>query len=155
MSSATDLLRSYVDGPHDAETILALFAKDGVLEAPYFATFDMPWRFEGHEALAKTFGHLAHIYPDLHFENLRVTCASGNVAVGEYEFIATSAVTGRRVHQLSSIMIVERDGKIALLREFQNMIDIALAIFPDGLGSVHMPDDRNLQIGAFSGRHDK
>lgn len=150
MRSATELLQSYIDGPHDAETVLSLFAKDGVLEAPYFASFDMPWRFEGHEALAATFGHLAHVYPDLHFENLRVTCASGNVAVGEYEFIATSNRTGRRVHQLSSITIVERNGEIALLREFQNIAEIALALFPDGLGGVSVPGDRTLQIGAFS-----
>jgi len=150
MSSATQLLQSYVEGPHDPASVLSLFAEDGVLEAPYFATFGMPWQFKGHEALAATFGHLGHIYPDLRFENLRITCAHEHVVVGEYEFIATSATTGRRVHQLSNITLVEKGGRISLLREFQNIAEIALALFPGGLAGVDIPADRALQIGAYS-----
>ena len=89
MKTATDLLQAYIAGPHDAATILELFAENGALEAPYFATFGMPWRFEGHAALSATFGHLAQVYPDLKFENLRIICSTPDVAVGEYEFIET------------------------------------------------------------------
>ncbi|PQA75152.1 hypothetical protein C3731_02740 [Brucella oryzae] len=152
MNSATQLLQSYIEGPHDAASVLSLFAEDGVLEAPYFATFGMPWQFKGHAALAATFGHLPHIYPDLRFENLRITCESDHVAVGEYEFIATSAKTGRRVHQLSNITVVEKRGRISLLREFQNIAEIALALFADGLAGVDIPVDRALRIGAYSGQ---
>jgi len=154
MRTASELLRAYVEGPHDQQTISSLFAEDGVLEAPYFATFGMPWRFAGQEALARTYEHLAQIYPTLRFENLRLICEGRDVAVGEYEFIATSARTGRKVHQLSIVTIVAAGGKIRLLREFQNIAEIALAIFPGGLSDVKLPDERELQVGAFTSPDD-
>lgn len=152
MKSATELLQAYIEGPHDAETVVTLFAEDGVLEAPYFASLAMPWRFVGHEALLGTYDHLTHLYPDLRFENLRVIHGGEDLAVGEYEFIATSERTGRRVHQLSIVTIVAKNGQIALLREFQNIAEIALAIFPNGLADVGIAEDRALSIGAFSGQ---
>lgn len=150
MRTATELLRAYVAGPHDSDSLLPLFTEDCDLEAPYFASIGMPWQFKGHQQLAESFKHLNLLYPGLHFENLRIVCATADTAVGEYEFLATSARTRRKIHQLSVIEIRAVDGKIALLREFQNIVEIALAVFPDGLDAVSIPDDRDLRIGAFS-----
>src|SRR4051812_19186212 len=119
MKTATTLLQAYVAGPHDSDTMFPLFTEECDLEAPYFVTIGMPWKFKGHEQLAASFQHLNRLYPGLRFENLRIVCAAGDVAVGEYEFIATSALTGRKIHQLSVIEIHAVDGRIRRLREFQ------------------------------------
>lgn len=152
MKTAAELLRAYVDGSHDRSTVLPLFAENCLVEAPYFTTLGMPWRFDGRPALGESQEYLRKLYPGLHFENLRIICATDDVAVGEYEFIATSSKTGRRVYQLTLVEVVAADGEIRLLREFQNIAEIALAVLPGGLGDISTPDDRDLAIGSFSSR---
>lgn len=155
MKSATELLTTYIHTPHmDPDATVSMFAENGVLEAPYFASFGLPWRFEGHRELRETFAHFYGVYPELRFENLRIVCECPGLVVGEYEFIAQSRKTGRMVHQLSIATLVESDGKIKLLREFQNVAEIALAILPGGLNELNISGDRELAIGRYSGRED-
>jgi uncharacterized protein len=151
MKTAAELLREYIVGPHmPLDEIVTMFAEDGVLEAPYFASFGLTWRFEGHQALRGTYLQFFELYRELRFENPRLICENPEVAVGEYEFIARSMKTGRKVHQLSIVTIVAKNGKIKLLREFQNIAEIALAIFPNGLAALRIPDERCLKIGEYA-----
>jgi ketosteroid isomerase-like protein len=150
MTTAADLLRAYVKGAHDGEAVARLFTQDGAVEAPFFVTFGMPWRFTGQPALEAAYTHLGKLYPGIRFENLRLIFAQDDLAVGEYEFIAQSAKTGRRVHQLTLAILAVEGGKIKRLREYQNIAEVALGMLPNGLGDVVIPENRALEIGQFS-----
>ncbi|OBR54720.1 nuclear transport factor 2 family protein [Paraburkholderia tropica] len=148
--NAADLLRAYVDEAHDGQTVARLFAEDGCVEAPFFASFGRPWRFAGQPALEAAYGHLGQLYPGIRFENLRIITAHDDLAVGEYEFIARSTKTGRLVYQLTLAILTSEGGKIKRLREFQNLAEVALGMLPNGLADVVIPEDRPLEIGQLS-----
>ena len=51
-------------------------------------------------------------------------------AFAEYEFTAQSSKTGRTIHELFSGHLVAANGKIKLLRESVNLVEVALGVFP-------------------------
>jgi hypothetical protein len=57
-------------------------------------------------------------------------------ALGEYEFSALSSKTGRLIHQLFFGRLVAENGKIKLLRESLNLVELSLAIYPNGLAGI-------------------
>jgi hypothetical protein len=50
-----------------------------------------------------------------------------------------SSKTGRTVHQLFFGRLVAENGKIKLLREAVNLVEIALGVFPNGLADYKAP----------------
>ncbi len=60
-------------------------------------------------------------------------------AFAEYEFTAQSSKTGRTIHELFSGHLVAANGKIKLLRESVNLVEVALGVFPNGLADYKVP----------------
>ena len=53
-------------------------------------------------------------------------------AFAEYEFTAQSSKTGRTIHELFFGRLVAENGKIKLLRESVNLVEVALGVFRMG-----------------------
>jgi hypothetical protein len=62
-------------------------------------------------------------------------------AFAEYEFTAQSSKTGRIIHELFFGRLVAEKGKIKLLRESVNLVEIALGVFPNGLADYKVPSE--------------
>jgi hypothetical protein len=71
--------------------------------------------------------------PDMDFHDIKVVCETPNIAVGEYESTTRSAKTGRTIHQLFVGRFEVESGDIKLLRESINLVQLGLAIYPNGL----------------------
>jgi hypothetical protein len=54
-------------------------------------------------------------------------------AFAEYEFTEQSSKTGRTIHELIFGRLVAANGRIKLLRESINLVEVALGVFPNGL----------------------
>jgi hypothetical protein len=64
---------------------------------------------------------------------VKVVCETPGVVVGEYEFTTKSSKTGRVIHQLFVGRLEAENGQIELLRESINLVELALAIYTNGL----------------------
>ncbi|AXQ29589.1 nuclear transport factor 2 family protein [Solimonas sp. K1W22B-7] len=134
MKSPKDLLNellstSFVDPAASA----ALFAEDGAFEMPYLTSFGWPGRYEGRVAIAEFFGLVRSLYPNLAFERPAILIEAADQVFAEYGFAATSVPTGRAVRHLFMGRLVAEDGYIKLLRESVNAVEIARAVFPQGV----------------------
>ncbi|MDQ2832408.1 MAG: nuclear transport factor 2 family protein [Acidobacteriota bacterium] len=117
----------------DPEEASAMFSENGAFEMPYLESLGLPWRYEGREKIAGFFQFVRDLYPDLEFHNVKVVCEMPAVAVGEYEFTTKSSRTGRTIHQLFVGRYEVDNGKITLLRESLNLVELGLAIYTNGL----------------------
>ena len=59
----------------------------------------------------------------------------------EYEFTAQSSKTGRTIHELFFGRLVAENGKIKLLRDSVNLVEVALSVFPNGLAHYKVPSE--------------
>ena len=101
---------------------------------PYLATFGFPAQYKGRDAIARFFQLVRDLYPGFEFENIKVLIDTPEQAFGEYEFTAVSSKTGRSVHQLFFGRLAAENGKIKLLREALNSLEVARATVPDSAG---------------------
>ena len=62
-------------------------------------------------------------------------------AFAEYEFTAQSSRAGRTIHELFFRRLVAANGKIELLRESVNLVEVALGVFPNGLADYKVPSE--------------
>jgi uncharacterized protein len=88
-------------------------------------------RYEGREAVEGFF----------RFENIKVMIDTPEQAFAEYEFTAKSSKTGRTIHELLFGRLVTENGKIRLLRESVNLVELALGVFPNGLADDKVPSE--------------
>ena len=72
---------------------------------------------------------------------MKVVCETPDVVVGEYEFNTKSSKTGRVIHQLFVGRLEAENGKIKLLRESINLVEVGLAIYANGLADYKMPKE--------------
>ena len=102
MRTARQLLEAYLAAISAGETeaVIALFAKDGAIEFPYFGSVNLPIRYEGAEALR---GFLAPVMAgaeNFKFENITIFPGGDeNHVTGEYAVDAVIKSTGRRYRQ--------------------------------------------------------
>ena len=101
----------------DPKKAAEMFTEDGAFEMPYLASFGIPGRYEGREALEDFFRSVREVYPDMDLENINVMIDAPEQAFAEYEFTAKSSKTGRTIHELFFGRLVAESGKIKLLRE--------------------------------------
>jgi hypothetical protein len=73
------------------------------------------------------------LYPDMDFDNVKIVMENPEQVLGEYEFTAVSSKTGRTIHQLFIGRLMAENGKIKLLRESLNLVELGLAVYPNGL----------------------
>jgi hypothetical protein len=62
--------------------------------------------------------------------------------VGEYEFTTKSSKTGRTIDQLFVGWLVAENRQTKLLRESINLIELPLAVYPNGLADYKVLDER-------------
>jgi uncharacterized protein len=136
MRTARELLETYLDAisAGDMEKAIALFADDGAIEFPYFGSVNLPTRFEGPEALKRFFAPVVEGAENFEFKNIKIFAGEdANHVSGEYEVDAVIRKTGRRYRQLYGGRLIAENGKIKLLREFCDTMEVARAMFPNGL----------------------
>jgi len=132
--NARELLEQFTAASfRDPEKAAEMFADDGAFEMPYLESLGVPGRYEGRDAIEGFFRSVREIYPALEFENVKVMIDTPEQVFAEYEFTARSSKTGRTIHELIFGRLVAEHGRIKLLRESINLVEVALGVFPDGL----------------------
>jgi uncharacterized protein len=140
MKSARELLEEFTATSfRDPRKAAEMFAADGAFEMPYLESLGVPGRYEGRDAIEGFFRFVREIYPDMDLENVAVMIDTPEQAFAEYEFTAQSSRTGRTIHELFFGRLVAEKGKIKLLRESVNLVEIALGVFPNGLADYKAP----------------
>ncbi len=132
MKTAKQLLETYLAAisAGEMERAIALFADDGGIEFPYFGSVNLPIRYQGPEALRRFF---APVMDGAESED-------ENHVSGEYEVDAVIKNTGRRYRQLYGGRLIAENGKIKLLREFCDTVEVARAMFPNGVKDLVQKD---------------
>src|SRR6201988_3957914 len=136
MKTAKELLETYLAAISAGETekAIALFADDGGIEFPYFGSVNLPTRFHGKKALKEFFAPVVDGAKNFKFKNIKIfPGADDNHVSGEYEVDAIIKKTGRPYKQLYGGRLIAENGKIKLLREFCDTVEVARAMFPNGV----------------------
>jgi ketosteroid isomerase-like protein len=136
LKTAKQLLQTYLDAISvgEMEKAIALFADDGAIEFPYFGSVNLPTRYQGPEALRQFFLPVVEGAENFKFKNVKIFPGQDeNHVSGEYEVDAVIKKTGHRYQQLYGGRLIAADGKIKLLREFCDTVEVARAMFPNGL----------------------
>jgi ketosteroid isomerase-like protein len=139
MKSARQLLETYLDAVSagEMEKVIALFADDGAIEFPYFGSVNLPTRYQGPDALRKFFAPVMEGAENFKFKNIKIFPGEDeNHVSGEYEVDALIKKTARRYRQLYGGRLIAENGKIKLLREFCDTVEVARAMFPNGISSI-------------------
>src|SRR6202042_2785242 len=72
MKNAKELMLEYTAFSfRDPKKAAEMFAEDGAFELPYLATFGLPTRYSGRDAIAGFFQSVLDIYPGFQFENIK------------------------------------------------------------------------------------
>jgi ketosteroid isomerase-like protein len=143
MRTARQLLQTYLEAVSagDMEKAIAQFADDGAIEFPYFGSVNLPTRYQGPEALRKFFAPVMEGAEHFKFKNIKIfPGADDNHVSGEYEVDALIKKTGRRYRQLYGGRLIAESGKIKLLREFCDTVEVARAMFPNGVKDLVQTD---------------
>jgi ketosteroid isomerase-like protein len=143
MKTAKQLLEAYLAAisAGEMEKAIALFAKDGGIEFPYFGSVNLPIRYEGPEALRRFFAPVVDGADNFKFKNIKIFPGEDeNHVSGEYEVDAVIKSTGRRYRQLYGGRLIAENGKIKLVREFCDTVEVARAMFPQGVKDLVQTD---------------
>src|SRR5882757_7084645 len=135
MKTAKLLLETYLAAisAGEMEKAIALFADDGGIEFPYFGSVNLPTRYQGLEALRRFFAPVMDGAENFKFKNIKIFS-------GEYEVDAVIKKTGRRYRQLYGGRLIAENGKIKLLREFCDTVEVARAMLPNGVKDLVQKD---------------
>jgi hypothetical protein len=140
MTNAKELLEEFTATSfRDPQKAAEMFTEDGAFEMPYLESFGFPGRYQGREAIEGFFRFVRELYPNMDLEKINVLIDTPEQACAEYEFTAQSSQTGRTIHQLFFGRLVAEHGKIKLLRESVNLVELALGVFPNGLADYKAP----------------
>ena len=143
MTNARQLLEEFTASSfRDPQKAAEMFAEDGAFEMPYLDSLGFPWRYEGREKVEGFFKFVRDLYPDMDLHDVKVVCEMPDVVVPEYEFTTQSGKTDRVIHQLFVGRLEAENGQIKLLRESINLVELGLAIYPNGLADYKAPTDK-------------
>src|SRR6476620_11777259 len=120
--TAKELLQSYHSNIQNPDTAASLFAIDGAIELPYFASLGQPWRFEGPENIKNMVTGLLKMAPDFKFINIKYYIETPHQVFAEYE--VDCIFNGKPYKNLYMGRLVAENGKIKLLREGLNLYPI-------------------------------
>ena len=143
MKTAKQLLETYLAALSAAEIekAVALFAGDGAIEFPYFGSVNLPTRYQGPEALKQLFVPVVKGANNFKFKNIKIFPGEDkNHVSGEYEVDALIKNTGRHYRQLYGGRLIAKNGKIKLLREYCDTVEVARAMFPNGVKDLVQKD---------------
>lgn len=135
MSTARELLDAYLGSIRDAEAAAALFTPDGAIEIPYLASIGLADRAQGPDEIKALLTGLLAAVPDFRFEPARILIDTPDQVFAEYEVRATTA-DGRVFEQLYAGRLVADHGRIALVREYLDVVKSARAVLPNGTDDI-------------------
>ena len=110
-----------------------MFAEDGVFEMPYLEDFGFPTRYDGREKIEGFFKFVSDLYPTFKLDNVKILIDTPDQVFAEYEFTGESSKTGKTIHQLFFGRMVVEQGRIKLLREALNSVQVARALYARGI----------------------
>eukprot|EP01031_Cornospumella_fuschlensis_P004674 gene4674-5854_t len=125
MRTAKELLLSYLENINDVDKVIDLFADDATIELPYLGSLGMPWQWHGKDVIYQFLQGLPITFAGFIFQNIRIHIDTPNQAFGEYEVDATVVATGRPYKQAYMGRFVAEKGKIKLIREALDMVQVA------------------------------
>ena len=134
--TAKELLSAYLDNINDTDKLIELFADDATVELPYLNSLGMPWQWKGKEVLYGFFKDLPKTFPGFKFENIRLHINTPDQVFAEYDVNCTVAATGRPYHQTYMGWLVAENGKIKLIHEALDMVQVAKSFFPNGVSDL-------------------
>jgi ketosteroid isomerase-like protein len=144
MRTARELLQELLETmARWPEAAPELFADDGIYEAPYLESLGIPWRYRGRVEVAQHLGAVRELFPRLSFHDLTIVAETPECVIAEYQFTTRSSRTGRVIHQLIVGRLESANGRIALLRESVNLVELAFALFRRGPADDRIPSDRD------------
>ncbi|WP_007513992.1 nuclear transport factor 2 family protein [Pseudofrankia saprophytica] len=129
-----------------------LYAEDVIIELP-FARPGMPSRFEG-RAVFGAFAAAGRASLPVRFEGFRNVVihdtADPQVIIVEYDLAGTITTINRQASASFVLVLRVRDGRIVHLREYQNVLGMAVALgqLPALLASIGSEDARTQPPGA-------
>jgi|SRR5271155_2067370 len=142
MKTAKELLLEFTASAFaDPYAAASMFSDDGAFELPYIADFGLPARYVGHQAIGSFFVFVRELYPGFVFENVTVLIDTPEQVFAEYEFTAISSKTGRKIHQHFFGRLVAENGEIKLLREALNSVEVARAVYEQGVPELPAKPD--------------
>src|ERR1700759_5208661 len=71
VKTAKELMQAYHSSIQDPDAVASLFATDGAIELPYFASLGQDWRWEGPENIKNMIAGLLKMAPDFKFINIK------------------------------------------------------------------------------------
>lgn len=145
METAKELLETYLAAlsAGEVEKAIALFTDDGAIEFPYFGSVNLPIRYQGPEALKRLFAPVVDGADNFKFKNIKIFPGEDkNHVSGEYEVDAVIKKTGRPYRQLYGGRLIAENGKIKFLREFCDTVEVARAMFPNGVKDLLQKDSQ-------------
>jgi uncharacterized protein len=131
--TAKELLSAYLENINNADKVIELFADDATIELPYLKSLGLNWQWTGKDVLHNFLKNLPKTFPGFKFENIRIHIDTPDQTFGEYDVNCTVAATGRPYHQTYMGWLVAENGKIKLLHEALDMVQVAKSSFPNGV----------------------
>lgn len=126
MTTALELLRSYLDNVRTPVAAAALFAEDGVLELPTVQA-----HARGPAAVEALLSGLLAKVPDFRFKDVKVWIDTPDKVFGEYSVEALVTGTGKMYRQTYAGVLIAEGGRIKLLREALDTAAAARAFSKD------------------------
>ena len=136
IKTAKELLSGYLENINDTDKLIGLFADDATIELPYLNSLGLPWQWSGKEVLYNFFKNLPKTFPGFKFENIRIHIDTPDQVFAEYDVKCTVAATGRPYHQTYIGWLVAKNGKIKLIHEALDMVQVAKSMFPNGVSDL-------------------
>jgi uncharacterized protein len=136
MKNAKELLLGYLENINNADEVIQLFADDATIELPYLKSLGLPWQWKGKDVLYKFLQNLPKTFPGFKFQNINIHIDTPDQVFGEYSVDCIVASTGRPYHQTYMGRLVAENGKIKLLREALDMVQVAKSSFPNGVADL-------------------
>ncbi|MBS7233457.1 nuclear transport factor 2 family protein [Flavobacterium psychroterrae] len=131
-----ELLLSYLENINNPEIAIELFADDAAIELPYLNSLGMPWQWQGRDAIYNFLKDVPEIFPGFEFQNIRILIDTPDQTFGEYDVRCTTAATGLPYHQAYMGRLEAVNGKIKLLREALDMVEVAKSFFPQAAANL-------------------
>ena len=136
-TTAKDLLLGYLENINDADKAIELFADDATIELPYLKSLGLQWQWHGREVIYNFLKNLPKTFPGFEFQNIRIHIDTPNQVFGEYDVHCKASSTGRIYDQTYMGRLVAENGKIKLLREALDMVQVAKSMFPNGVTDLN------------------
>ncbi len=131
--TAKELLLGYLENINNPDKAIELFAEDATIELPYLASLGRPWQWQGKKVLYNFLKNIPRTFPGFAFQNIQIHIDTPDQAFGEYDVHCTVAATGRPYDQTFMGRLVAENGKIKLIREALDMVQVAKSMLPNGV----------------------